>query len=121
MPNQTLISKKLCPVCKFYHVAVNYHRHGKVYYRAMCTSCIHKGKKIKPEAPNWYKSGYRKTEKCDKCGFKFKFSGQANVYYTDGNENNANWSNLKTICLNCQVEIKNITTSWIPGKIIPDF
>jgi hypothetical protein len=121
MPNQKLISKKLCPVCKFYHVAVNYHRHGKVYYRAMCTSCIHKGKKIKPEAPNWYKSGYRKKEKCDRCGFKFKFLGQANVYYTDGNKNNINWSNLKTICLNCQVEVENITTSWIPGKIIPDF
>jgi hypothetical protein len=113
------MQRKICPVCKQHPVSLNYYRNGKAYYRTTCISCIHRGKKVKPEAPNWYRSGYRKSENCDRCGFKFKFLNQSNVFYTDSNTTNVNWANLKTVCLNCQVEITK--TGWRPGPIIPDF
>lgn len=113
------MQRKTCPVCKNFVVALNYYRKGRPYYRSMCTSCIHKGRKIKPEAPNWFRSGYRKTDRCERCGFKFKSVDQSNVYYADGNTSNVNWSNLKTVCLNCQQELTK--TSWKPGPIVPDF
>lgn len=113
------MERKICPICKHYPVALNYYRNNQPHYRTTCTSCIHKGKKIKPEAPNWFRVGYRKKEKCDKCGFKFKFLSQSNVFYADGNTNNVNWANLKTVCLNCQIELSK--TSWRAGPIIPDF
>lgn len=112
--------RKICPICKHYPVAVNYHRKGKTYFRTACTPCIHKGKKLKPEVPNWFRSGYRKKDKCDRCSFKFKFNEQSNVYYIDGNTDNTNWNNLKTICLNCQQEISKLS-NWRPGDITPDF
>jgi len=122
MPANNIISSRLiCPVCRHHPVALNYYRGEKAYYRTTCTSCIHKGKKVKPEAPNWFRSGYKKKDRCDKCSFKFKFSEQSNVYYVDGKIENVNWTNLKTICLNCQQELAKMPTSWKPGQITPDF
>jgi hypothetical protein len=115
------MQRKICPVCHHYPVALNYYRGDKPYYRSTCTSCIHKGKKVKPEAPAWFRAGYRKQEKCDKCGFRFKHHEQSNVYHIDGRQDNANWSNLKTICLNCQLELAKVPTGWRPSSITPDF
>jgi len=115
------MTDKICPQCKLHPLALNYHRAGRAHYRSLCISCTHKNKKARQRAPNWFRAGYRKTERCDKCGFKFKFPDQSNVYYVDGNEDNTNWLNLKTICLNCQQEIKHATVKWRPGGILPDF
>lgn len=100
-------------------VALNYYRKEKAYYRTACTGCIHKKRKPTPEVPGWIRSGYKKREHCDRCGFKFKHIEQSNVYHVDGNLNNNNWVNLKTICLNCQPEITK--TRWKPGDLKPDF
>ena len=113
------MERQICPICKTNPVAINYRRGQKVYYRTACTPCIHtKRKKVEP-VPGWIKSGYKKNTKCDRCGFKFRSSEQSIVYYIDGDLNNNHWANLKTICLNCQPEIKNIR--WRPGSIQPDF
>jgi len=69
--------------------------------------------------PSWIKSGYKLSTRCDRCGFKFKTREQSNVYYIDGNVNNANWVNLKTICLNCQQEVGD--SRWRPSALKPDF
>ena len=115
------MNNRICPSCNQKPRAINYHRLGKTYYRSLCISCTHKKKKTKTRAPNWFRSGYRKKERCDRCGFKFKFPDQSNVFYVDGNIENINWANLKTICLNCQQEIKRANVKWCPGEIVPDF
>jgi len=116
-----MLERQLCPICHVNPVAVNYVKEDVTHYRNSCTSCIRKGKKLKPEPPAWARSGYKKKPQCEKCGFKFKFLEQSNVFYVDGNLKNNNWANLKTICLNCQQEIYKSKLSWKPGTIVPDF
>lgn len=116
-------TRKLCPTCNAHPVAVNYHdREGRVHYRTMCSSCIHKGRKVKPAAPAWFKSGYRKKDKCERCGFKAKHpEDQLRVFYLDGNLRNNTSTNLKTICLNCQVEVYKSKLPWQAADLVPDF
>jgi len=95
-------ARKMCP-CGANPVAVNYIKQGRTHYRTLCTPCIHKGRKSKPPAPSWFRSGYRKKPHCEKCGFKAKYpEDQLRVFYLDGNLKNNTNVNLKTICLNCQ-------------------
>jgi hypothetical protein len=42
------------------------------------------------------------------------------VFHLDGNLNNCDVRNLKTICLNCAVEITKLDLPWRPGDITPD-
>lgn len=69
--------------------------------------------------PGWIKAGYKKSTTCDRCKFQFKNIQQAKVYYLDGNKDNNHWANLRTICLNCELEIKN--SGWVPCAISADF
>ena len=113
------MERKLCPICRKHQVAINYYRKGVAHYRSACTPCIHQKRKLPAKIPGWVKAGYRKPDKCDRCSFKFKLISQAKVYYMDGNTTNNHWANLKTICLNCQIEIAK--TSWRPSELQPDF
>lgn len=113
------MERKLCPICRQHPVAINYYRDEKIYYRSACTPCIHNKRKLQPEIPGWLKSGYKKHDRCDRCSFKFKNPEQSRVYYVDGNLHNNHWSNLKTICLNCQPELTK--TTWRLGDLQPDF
>jgi len=111
-----------CPVCNVNPVAVNYKSNDKIRYRSMCGSCIAKGKSIKPIPPPWYKAGYRKKNKCEKCGFLSKLvNKQITVFHVDGNLKNTDTFNLKSICLNCQVEVLNSNVKWKPSPLTPDF
>jgi hypothetical protein len=116
-----MLKRDLCPVCRNNPVAINYIRDGVTHYRNSCTSCIRKKKKLKPEAPAWFKGGYKKKPQCERCGFKMKHAEQSNVFYVDGNLKNNNWLNLKTVCLNCQQEVYKSRLSWKAGPIVPDF
>lgn len=115
--------RKLCPTCNFSRpVGVNRIIGDKIYYRKQCDHCLRNKKKLKPMAPSWFKSGYRKKEKCEKCGFKAKYpEDQLRVFYLDGNLRNNNWSNLKTLCLNCQQEVHKMKLPWKPADLVPDF
>jgi len=113
--------RPLCPTCNLRPVAINSHRGERTYYRKVCDACSRTGRKLKPDAPTWAKSGYVKKPQCDKCGFKFKLIEQSNVFYVDGNLKNNNWHNLKTVCLNCQQELYRGRISWKPSPIVPDF
>lgn len=114
--------RPFCNTCHINHCAVNYtDPNGLVRYRTKCTQCIRLVKKQKKYVPTWAKSGYTKKPQCDKCNFKFKLPTQSNVFYMDGNLKNNNWTNLKTICLNCQNEILKSKTLWKPGPITPDY
>jgi hypothetical protein len=116
-----MLERQLCPNCHTNPVAVNYVKDGVTHYRNSCAACIRKGKKLKPEPPAWQRSGYKKKANCEKCNFKFKFVEQNVVFHIDGNLKNNVWTNLKTICLNCQQEIYKGRTGWRPAKIVPDF
>lgn len=113
--------RKLCPDCRVNYVAVNYSKDGVTHYRSRCSSCIRKGKKLKPDPPAWARSGYKKKTNCEKCNFKFKLLEQSVVFHVDGNLKNNNWANLKTICLNCQQEIIKSKAGWKSSPIVPDF
>ena len=111
--------RKLCPICKQHPVALNYYRKNKPYFRTACTGCIHRKRRPQVDVPGWFRSGYKKRDRCDRCAFKFKLPEQGNVYYIDGNVQNNNWANLKTICLNCQPEISG--SKWRTSDLQPDF
>ena len=117
------MNRPICPVCTQRPVAVNYIKDGITHYRKICDSCIRQGKKLKPIPPGWIKSGYRKKDRCEVCGFKAKYPvKQLRVFYLDGNLKNNNHMNLKTVCLNCQIELSNNPKiHWKPSDLTPDF
>lgn len=115
------MTRPLCPVCNSRPVAVNCHRHGRIYYRKVCDVCARAGKKYKP-VPAWFKAGYRKKAVCDKCGYKAKYPDkQMTVYYADGNLRNTSSLNLKSVCLNCRVELAHSKLPWKEAPLTPDF
>jgi hypothetical protein len=117
----TIMTRSICPTCNQNFVAINRYVGDKVYYRKQCDTCLRKGKKIQT-VPAWYKSGYRKKAVCEKCGYRAKFpEKQMSVYHVDGNLKNINQFNLKTVCLNCRVEIANSRLQWKESAITPDF
>lgn len=113
--------RSLCAVCGKKPCAVNYKQGDKTYYRSRCDSCIRKKKKLAAPVPSWHKVGYKKKPHCEKCGFKAKYREQLFVYYVDGNLNNNNHLNLKTICANCQYEVAKEGLGWRQGDLVPDF
>ena len=92
------------PVCKACHkrlCAVNYIKHDVKHYRSRCQACINRKRKIAVPKPRWLSQGYTKKRVCDMCGFRSKVNSQIVVYHQDGNLNNSNLLNLRSICLNC--------------------
>lgn len=113
-----MLERILCPCCKVKMVAINYRKYGRIYYRNKCSQCYKKKKK--PAPAGWLRSGYKKKEKCDRCGFKFKFPDQSIVCHIDNNTDNNDWANLKTVCANCYIEMQHLP-QWINTKLAPDY
>ena len=112
--------RPVCNVCNKSYCAVNYRKEGKAHYRSKCDSCIRKGRKQKPSVPKWSRQGYKKKLVCDRCGFRARYAGQTIVYYVDGDLNNCNLNNLKTVCLNCSVEVMKLELPWKVGDLTED-
>lgn len=70
--------------------------------------------------PRWSTSGYKKKKSCDRCGFKARHQAQLLVYHVDGNLNNNDLRNLRTVCLNCTVEISKQGLPWTAGDLEAD-
>lgn len=113
--------RNLCPTCLENPVAINYVRDGVTHYRSKCSSCIRKGRKLKPQPPLWAKTGYKKLDRCELCNFKAKTPRQLFVFHIDGNLKNVNWHNLKTVCANCRIELDASKAPWRAAPIVPDF
>ena len=112
--------RPLCKACKQRPCAVNYHKANKVFYRSQCELCVrYKGKSM--GQPKWQQSGYVKKNECDKCAFKSRHAQQFNVFHVDGNLNNCRFSNLKTVCANCQRVLQAQGIKWVQGDLVPDF
>lgn len=114
------MDRPICPACQQRFCAVNYYSATGVHYRSRCEQCIKRNRKVKVPVPRWQSKGYKKKFMCDRCGFRAKYSAQLLVYYIDGNLNNNNIRNLKTICQNCVVEIPRLDLPWKPGDLEPD-
>jgi hypothetical protein len=112
--------RPMCPACNQRPRAINCYRGGKIYYRSRCETCIKKNKKIKPPTPRWQISGYKKKPTCDRCGFKARHTSQLLVYHVDGNLNNSELRNLKTVCLNCVADLKRSDSTWRQGDLEVD-
>lgn len=112
--------RPLCEICHTRPRAVAYHKYNRIYYRRRCGSCISKNKGNKPVIPRWQSAGYKKKTTCDRCGFKGRYSAQFLVYHVDGDLNNCELRNLKTVCLNCSAWLLKQQSTWRHGDLEPD-
>jgi hypothetical protein len=110
--------RKLCKQCQVRPTAINYYKEGKPFYRSTCDHCS-KGRE--QERPLWALSGYKKKLSCEKCGYASKHQEQFNVFYVDGDLKNNRFSNLKTVCANCQRVLHKEGVRWRQGDLKPDF
>ena len=112
--------RPFCKICGTQPRAVAYHKYDRVYYRSMCTACQRRGKKQKAPTPRWQLDGYKKKPACDRCGFKARYTTQLFVFHIDGNLTNSSQRNLRTVCLNCSIEVKRNDFTWRRGDLEPD-
>jgi hypothetical protein len=113
--------RPICKKCNKNYRAINYKRDGITHYRSLCDECGRKKAKLKPRKANWTKSGYKKKTTCDLCGFKSLFPTQMTVFHIDGDLENIQFSNLRTICLNCIEVVKKKEVTWKRGDLEVDY
>lgn len=112
--------RPICKQCNRNFSAVNYIREGVTHYRSICDDCGRKKNKQRPRVPSWQAAGYKKKPHCDLCGFKSLFVTQMMIYYVDGNLDNTDFINLRTICLNCVEVVKRKNVNWKRGDLEVD-
>lgn len=111
--------RPLCQ-CGMRPAAINYIKNNKKYYRKKCEICL-KYNGVAVGVPLWQVNGYTKKDYCEKCKFSSPYQEQFNVYHIDGNLQNSKFSNLKTICANCQRILSKEGLKWKQGDLVPDF
>ena len=112
--------RPLCELCNSRPRAVAYHKYDRVYYRSRCSACIAKNRRQKKPVPRWETAGYKKKPACDRCGFKARHHSQLLVLHVDGDLNNCELRNLRTVCLNCVADLQRSKSIWRPGDLQPD-
>lgn len=115
------INRPICPKCNKNYCAINYYRNRVAHYRSTCDECGRKKNKLKPRRALWAKSGYKKKATCDLCGFHSVMSSQITVFHIDGDLENINPSNLRSICLNCVEVVKKKEVTWKRGDLQVDY
>ena len=111
--------RPLC-VCGQRPAAIKNKKNNKTFYRKKCEICSKYGG-IGHGIPKWKQVGYEKKNTCEKCGYTSKHKEQFNVFHIDGSLDNCRFSNLKTICANCQRIIQKQGVRWKQGDLVPDF
>ena len=112
--------RPICKECNKNFCLVNYIRNDKTYYRSLCNECGRKKRKKKQSYPKWQLAGYKKKATCDLCGFKSILPTQLTVFHIDGKLDNVQFSNLRTICLNCVEIVKKKEVTWRRGDLEVD-
>lgn len=113
--------RPFCPKCNKNLCAINYKRNGILHYRSMCNECGRNKPKKKTNPQKWQIAGYIKKPACDLCGFKSIYSSQITVFHIDGNLENIQFSNLRSICLNCVEVVKRKQVNWKRGDLQVDY
>ena len=54
------------------------------------------------------------------CGFRAQQQSQLDVFFVDGNLRNTNYTNLKTVCANCQRLQGVRRLGWRVGDLVAD-
>ncbi len=91
----------LCFICKKNPVAqAGKTKTGKQRFKHRCTECIARSRAIRL---NYNRLAVLKHKKsaCEDCGFVAKHPCQLDVDHIDGNRENADPSNFRTLCANC--------------------
>jgi hypothetical protein len=114
------MDRPICDACNKRFAAINRYFKGKIYYRKKCDSCIRKGRETKLLVPKWSLAGYKQKTQCDRCGFRAKSLKQTVVYHLDKDLNNCNLNNLRTVCLNCSVEVMQLELPFTKGDLLED-
>ena len=109
-----------CPVCGQRACAVNYVREDVHHYRSRCENCIRKGRQLRARVPRWKQAGYTKKNRCDSCGFRAQYSAQILVCHIDGDLDNTDQKNLRSICRNCEVKLSRDDLPWKAGDLEAD-
>lgn len=117
----TTNARPICLQCNKHPCAVNYIKNSKRHYRKICDHCGKQKAKKKPSLFNWEKAGYKKKSQCDLCGFKSLYPSQITVFHVDGDLNNVDYINLKSICLNCVEIVKRKEVTWKRGDLVVDY
>ena len=113
--------RPLCVECKAKPRAYAYRKNAKIYWRRLCDACNRKKtKKRVGGVTALQRSGYKKRNKCEICGFKAQHSAQLDVFFVDGNLRNTADVNLKTICANCQRLSGVRRLGWRMGDLVAD-
>lgn len=113
--------RPICSNCNKNVRAINYIKAGVTHYRSICDECGKKKTKKKSPRTAWEKAGYKKKSVCDICGFKSVYSSQMTVFHIDGDLRNTNFTNLRTICLNCVEVVKKNQVTWKRGDLQVDY
>lgn len=114
--------RPICPLCRQRDVAISDKKNGKYYFRKTCDACRKRRKGSVPHEPLWSRFGYRKKRDCEMCGFTAKhLETQIAVFHIDGNLQNCNHGNLRSVCLNCRAEIFHNKNKWKESGLKPDF
>lgn len=116
----TCMLRPFCQSCNKNYAANNYIKEGVRHYRSRCEYCIKRNKNIKQASPRWKQAGYKKKTTCDTCGFRGVYASQIVVYHIDGNLNNCDLINLRSICLCCVELVKRRNLTWKIGDIEAD-
>ena len=114
-------TRPLCVKCKEKPRAYAYKKGKKIYWRKQCDTCIRKAKNLKIGGVTpLQRSGYVKKKRCELCSFKAIERIQLDVIFIDGNKNNVNEVNLKTVCANCQRLASVRKLRWKVGDLEAD-
>ena len=119
-PAKYVMKRPICKLCNQNSCAINYKRGDVTHYRSICDECGRKKNKLKPRVPKWKSKGYKKKTICDICGFRSLFMTQMTVFHIDGDLDNAELSNLRSICLNCVEVVKKKEVTWKRGDLQVD-
>lgn len=99
----------ICPLCNNNTCAVKGKTvKGFTKYRNHCAQC-HTIKYFKPYLKH-------RKDSCEECGFVPVHECQLDVDHIDGNKNNNDVSNLKTLCANCHRLKTYLAEDWDPRK-----
>ena len=113
--------RPLCVECKSKPRAYAYKKGNKIYWRKLCDACNRKKSKKKIGGITaLQRSGYKKKQKCELCGFRAEDRLQLDVLFVDGNLRNTNNTNLKTVCANCQRLTSVKRLGWKIGDLVAD-
>jgi hypothetical protein len=91
----------LCLICGRNPVAIaGKTSTGRLRFKRRCEECIKRSRAVRLNSFRDHILKHKKS-KCEECGFEAQHPCQLDVDHVDGNRENSDPSNLRTLCANC--------------------